>query len=194
MTMRTIHFKLILLALLLSLNAPAVTLNSGSGAYAIIVRRNPFELKPPVVEPSPQPVAQSPSSLELTGICTIFEKKRALFNVKEQKGPPSSKMLTVGEVIDGIEVLSIDETEGEVRVRNRGIETLLTFAKNGAKIPSEPPPPITPAPVVAPHFQPPAANTGTPVQSNDHGSGGLGGIGEVAVPTRSTRTAPIPIY
>ena len=188
MNMRMIQFELILMALLLSLNAPAVTVNTGSGAYAIIVVRNPFDLKSPVVAPPPPPLEAFPSNLELTGIYVKFGRKQVLFNVKNRNGPPSSKMLTVGEVIDGIEVLSINETEGEVLVRNRGIETLLTFAKNGAKIPSGSPP------VVAPQIQPPAVNTGTPIQLNEGDARGLGAMAEVSIPTRSSRAAPIPIH
>lgn len=193
MNVRTIQFKLILVALLLSCNAPAVTSNTGSGSYAIIVERNPFGLKPPVIEVPPPPPPPPPTNLELTGITTLFGKKQVFFNVKEQKGTTSAKVLTFGEVIDGIEVLAINETEGEVRMRNRGIETLLTFAKNAAKIPSGPPPTAT-APAVMQRFQPPVANPAVVPQGNDVGLGGLGGIGEVAIPTRSIRTAPIPVH
>lgn len=162
MNKRSVQLRIIAVGLLLSFSSFAVPSDPGGSPYSVIVTRNPFELKPPPPPaPPPEPPKPPPSNLELTGISKIFGKLQAFFNVKEQNGKSSSKMLTLGEAPeDGIEVLSIDEKEGEVKVRNRGVESVLTFTKNAPKIASGPPPAgFVPPPAAAPQpaFAPPTS-------------------------------------
>src|ERR1051325_336032 len=133
MNRRILTLKLIVISLLISSAGRAIPTDGGSSPYAVIIERNPFDLKPPPPPPPTEPPKAPPSNLELTGITTIFGKPEALFNVKEQNGKSSAKKLAVGDPPDdGIELLSINEADGEVRVRNRGVESTLSFKTNAA--------------------------------------------------------------
>ena len=115
--------------------------------YADIPGRNVFGLKPPppiMTETAPQPQL---SKIVLTGITTILGNKRALMKTQPAAGKPGqqarelSLILTEGQREGDIEVLQIDENAGSVKVNNSGMVMTLTFEKDGAKLPSTPPPP-----------------------------------------------------
>jgi hypothetical protein len=82
----------------------------------------------------------------LTGITSIgdvyayFESKPSAQSKDKQ---PEMYKLGVGDKKDGFEVLEIDPAAKSVRVRNAGVETVMTFASHGVKPPAAP---ATPAP------------------------------------------------
>ena len=110
--------------------------------YDTIAERNPFGLKPPPPPaPAPQPATdQAKTDLKLTGI-TSFGSVKAYFSATDPKSKtPEYFSLGVDEKKDGIEVLAIDDTAKNVRIRSSGVETLMTFATHGVAPPTTPPP------------------------------------------------------
>ena len=109
--------------------------------YRVIIDRNVFGLKPPPPPPTNAPVVVAPPKDEilLTGITTIGTP-RAYFATKAPQGKdPEKYSLGVDERKNALEVLAIDKAG--VRVRNAGLETVMTFASNGVKPPASPTPP-----------------------------------------------------
>jgi hypothetical protein len=104
-------------------------------------------LRPPVLVPPPTnvPPPVAASKLTLTGITTIFGKSRAMLTAQGTKPQDAGKQelysLAVGQRVEGIEVLSIDQKKGVVRVRNNGVEETLDFINNGAKLVASAAPP-----------------------------------------------------
>jgi hypothetical protein len=94
--------------------------------YASIVERNPFGLRPivKVVESVPPPVVP-PAPLavvELTGVLNI-PFPRALLEITPPGKPMIKPILTEGERIDSIELVSIDVDKGQVVIKTSGIIT-----------------------------------------------------------------------
>ncbi len=122
--------------------------------YSSIVARNPFGLKPeppPPEPPAPEPPPVSPTSLKLTGITTLLGGKRAMFVVEEPgKTNLVSDLVREGDwdtYITNLQVLSIDERAGAVRVMYGGKELALNFKEHGIKPPTSPlPAPGAPVP------------------------------------------------
>lgn len=104
--------------------------------YRVIIDRNPFGLKPPAPPPTNAPVVIPPKDeILLTGITSIGGL-RAYFMSKPPQGKnPDYYSLGVDERKDGLEVLAIDTSKKSVRVRNAGVEAVMTFAANGVKPP-----------------------------------------------------------
>lgn len=170
--------------------------------YEMIVERNPFGLKPP---PPPAPpednTPKAPpaplATVELTGITSMFSKPRALFEIIPGPGKPMLKpILSEGEKLDNIEVVSIDVEKNQVTVRNAGVTTNLTFKV--AKAGSTPPPPGAPGlpPPGIPVVPPPAQTSFNYNQAaSGRGvmmSGGVpaaGGDGFRSIPSRNIRAA-----
>lgn len=123
--------------------------NSRETSYKTIVDRNPFGLKPPAPPPPPPVVAPPPKGdIKLTGI-TAFGSRKAYFMTTDPKGgKPEYYALGVEEKKDGLEVVSIDELSKSVRIRNGGVETLLTFSTHGVAVPpsAASAAPVSPAP------------------------------------------------
>jgi len=123
---------------------------SADSRYAPIVERNVFGLKPmpPPVDTS-KDAEPPPSNITLTGIITLGGK-RALMTTPPTGGKPGvpatpeSYILKEGERQGSIEVISIDEVNFVVKVRNAGQEQTLDFKNNGPKLaagaPAAPPP------------------------------------------------------
>jgi hypothetical protein len=152
--------------------------------YRVIVDRNPFGLKPPPPPPTnavPQNVAPKDEIL-LTGITSIGGL-RAYFMTKAPAGKnPEYYSLGVDEKGGGLEVLDIDAGLKSVRVRNAGVESVMSFAANGVKAPAAPAGPgpglpgAPPAPgatipnaggvTVAPGVAPGAAGANTSIPNN----------------------------
>jgi hypothetical protein len=124
----------------------ASALASDDNPYQSIVDRNVFGLHPPPPPPSNEPPKPPIPAINLTGITTILGKKMAFMTIQlpakagEQPKPgPTSFMLTEGERDGDVEVISIDEKAGTVKVSEFGTITNVTFGK----LPSTPAP--TPA-------------------------------------------------
>jgi hypothetical protein len=118
--------------------------------YQAIVDRNPFGLKPPPPPPAP-PEPQKPPEpkvdIFLTGIVSVFGPKRVFLKSTDPSNKDPNKKdtfynLTEGQSKDGIEVLKIDARKREVKIRTGGDEKTLSFAANGIKPPSAPPPAV----------------------------------------------------
>jgi hypothetical protein len=169
--------------------------------YEAIVKRNPFDLRPPQPPPPPPPPpAPPPSNIELTGLVTAWGRKQVLMTIKDAKGQPVNKALSVGDPPDdGIEVLDLNMATGEVRVRNRGVESLLSLKTHGAKVPVGAAP--APLPAAVPSLTPGQPAVPAPAAANAGGMpsgftepGGAGGTAEArpVIPTRSIRVPVAP--
>lgn len=124
---------------------------TADGPYAAIVDRNVFGLKPPPPPPDPNEAAKAaPTDLTLTGITTILGNKRVLLKSAPKPGKPGEKptersyILTEGQRDGDVEILTIDEKAGAVKLRLAGNEMTLDFEKNGPKLPTTPPPAAVP--------------------------------------------------
>jgi hypothetical protein len=124
--------------------------------YRVIVDRNIFGLKPPpppatnvVVQPQPK------EEYFLTGLSSIGGI-RAYFMSKASptKKEPEYYSLGVDDKKDGLEVVSIDLASQSVKVRNSGIESVMTFASHGIKPPAGAPAPGMPGVPGAPGTTP----------------------------------------
>lgn len=115
--------------------------------YEAIVGRNPFGLKDP---PPPDPDAGKPpppppallATVELTGITSILGPPRALLEIVPGPGKPMIKpVLSEGERVESIEVVSINILKNEVTIKNGNTTTNLTFkvAKSTPTAPAPPP-------------------------------------------------------
>lgn len=152
--------------------------------YESIVERNPFALKPPPPPAPPEdPSAKTPpvppATVELTGITSILKSKKALLEIIPGPGKPTLKhIMSEGERIESVEVVSIDIEKNEVTIKNGTLMTNLTFkvAKSSDK-PATPPglPPPTPG---IPGVPPPASagvpGAVPPAYGNQESSGGRG--------------------
>jgi hypothetical protein len=170
-----------------ALTLGATTLLAGSCAslwadakvnpYEPIAERNPFGLKPPPLpdpdagKPPPPPAAPL-ATVEVTGITSILSSKRVLLEIVPGPGKPMLKpILSEGERLESVEVVSINVEKNEVTIKNGGVTTNLTFkvAKSGGPATAPPPPPGG-LPGMAPK---PAVPVPQPTQSsyNNQGSG-----------------------
>jgi len=122
------------IALAMLIVLPSVQANDeGKGnPYESIVERNPFSLKPPPppAPPDTGPPAPPPplATVELTGVTSIFSKKKALVEIVPGPGKPPMKLtLDEGERVDAIEVVSIDVDKAEVVINNAGSVTNISL-------------------------------------------------------------------
>jgi hypothetical protein len=127
--------------------------------YQGIVDRNVFGLRPPPPPPSNEPPKPPIPAINLQGITTILGKKMAFMTIQlppkgGEPAKPTSFMLSEGERDGDIEVVSIDEVAGTVKVNDFGTITNVAFGK----LPSTPAPTMaggpggipSPNPIVAP--------------------------------------------
>ncbi len=165
----------------------SVETNRGADTdYRTIIDRNPFGLKPPPPPQTNAPPATAPpkNDIKLTGF-TVFGQKKAYF-MATTAGKQEFYTLAAGEGKDGLEVVEIDDTAKSVRVRNGGVETVMTFATHGNAVPNTAPP-ATPGqpganPTVTTAFNMPAAPGMPPNPANTVAGG------RTAIPSRTLRT------
>jgi len=161
--------------------------------YQTIPERNVFGLRPPQAQAPPANASAPLPKITLTGITTILDSKRALMKVAPSGGKqvdPAKELsliLTEGQREGDIEVLQIDERAGSVKVNNSGTVMLLTFEKDGAKLPATAPVPGAPGTAAVPTALPT-----TPV-SNSLALPAQNGISNT-LPSRTHRfsTPPLP--
>ena len=117
---------------------------SQANQYQEIVDRNLFGLKPPPSAESQAPPKPEMPKLTLTGITTILGNKRALLKTAPKPGKQGeaakeeSYILAEGQRDGDIEVISIDEKAGIVRLTYGGDPVTLSFEKDGPKGPGGP--------------------------------------------------------
>ncbi len=162
--------------------------------YGEIIRRNAFNLHEPA-PPKPPPEPPPSIKVNLTGITTILSGKRAFVLVQEQGKQPESKMLKEGERDGQIEVISINESSGSVKLKVGDKETELTFEKDGIKPPSAPsaPTPGAGAPVPSVPIMPGAVipSAGSKTASITPSGSTSGGVNSL-MPTRPLRSDTLP--
>lgn len=123
------------LALAGSLNQAVA--DTRANPYQPIVEVNAFRLLPkPVVLPvdnTPPPLP--PATIKITGISSLSGAPKVLLEITDattKKVERPSPMLA-GEKQGTVEVVSIDADKGSVTIRNSGVETILTFERDGIK-------------------------------------------------------------
>jgi len=153
--------------------------------YQTIIDRNVFALKPPPPPPDPAEQNVAPpaplATVKLTGITSLFSKKKALLEITPAPGkPPVKPILEEGERSESVEVLSIDMDKNTVTIKNGTLLTNITFevvkspAPAAAPVPGLPGIPGRPiAPVPVPPA--PAADTGFNTGSGRRGVSLSGG-------------------
>jgi hypothetical protein len=202
--MRAISFKGFLwvaAVLTVLMQASAIETKSTTRDYQTIVERNPFGLKPP--PPPPAAPTNEPPKVEfyLTGITSIGEsanRKRAYLMSKDAKAP-TYYSLTEGQSKDGLEILQIDAKNKSVKIRNNGIEKLMTFASDRipeAKVAAPAPGARPGQPGIPPPL--PFPNAAAPPGGNPPNGGMNSGMnnnpGPRNIPSRSLRSQPPPTY
>lgn len=165
--------------------AAAVFAVSEPDRYSAIVRRNAFNLREP--EP-PKPPPEPPPSIKvnLTGITTLLSNKRVFLLIQEQGKQPESKMLSEGDQEGQIEIISINEIEGSVKIKIGDKESVLTFEKDGIKPPTSPVgapgvmPGVPPVPGAVPPVPsiPGSVPPGTPITTGITPSASGGSVGQ----------------
>lgn len=169
-------------------------ISSGDNPYKSIVDRNPFGLIAPT-PPAPIETAAPPSNIKLTGITTILGIKNALLMAQEPgpAGKSQSYILTEGQREGMIEVLTIDNIAGLVKVNNAGIVSTLNFDKDGFKSPTSPVPAPGAMPGV-PGIPAPGSMPGRPMPTgsfnNIQPGGGNVPSAAPAVPSSGLRQIP----
>lgn len=152
-----------LISVLLGVGAEAVTPGTSpnqtpANQYQGIVDRNVFNLRPPPAPVNPADLVkkEAPPKVTLDGITTILGKKETFLSVPPTKPgtPAQTLMLAEGQAEDDVEVTSIDERAGVVKVINHGESETLDFDHNGTKpvapTPGNPSGPVTIPPIPAP--------------------------------------------
>src|SRR5437660_1223069 len=149
-------------------NTPETGSAGSANPYSGIVDRNVFGLKPPPPPAPPQEPAKPPSNIVLTGITTLSGKKRCFITVTGvpragAPAAPESMMLMEGQREENIEIVSIDEKNGVVNLKEGEAAVTISFKENGVK--GGPPPALVgggaPAPAPGAPYQP---NPFTPTQ------------------------------
>src|SRR5207245_967513 len=114
----------LLACLTLGIGAKAVVTDAKDSPYNVIIERNVFSLKSPVVETNVSPPTQPATQVQLAGITTIVSPKRAILQWKEpgKPGTPPGKeqsfIMIEGQREGIIEVLEINEKAGSVKIKN----------------------------------------------------------------------------
>lgn len=200
----------------------ASTADVPENPYKVISARNGFDLKPPPPSPAENKTVEPPKSdLKFTGISKIGSVKRAHIAAVDPKKAGQFTYFDIeeGTSVDGIEVLEIDMASATVKIRNGGIESVLSFEKNAIGPVKPVGPPINPAiptpgqpipggtaaqpnngPIIVgarnnpapipPTFAPPVPAANTGTPGVTAGGAAGGTTGLRSIPSRNVRTAP----
>lgn len=134
--------------------------------YNSIIERNPFGLKPP--PPPPDPAASQPppppvqlATVKLTGILSVLSSRRACLEIIPGPGKQLLKpVLSEGEKVESVEVVSIDIDKNQVVIKNGPVTTNLTFEVVKSSAPT--PPPGGQVPGIVPPVLPPGGGAVVP--------------------------------
>jgi uncharacterized membrane protein YgcG len=129
-----------------------------SNPYRVIFQRSAFGLvsPPPAAEISAN---DFPPDIILNGIMVIFERKYALFKLPADKG--KSYLLGEGQSDGEIELLSVDDRAGVIKINNHGVIQTIALVKPPALLSA----PAAAAPGIAPAVA--AGNNPQPVWTGD---------------------------
>lgn len=122
-----------LAAVILACGLASAWADAEPSRYTSIVDRNPFGLKPPpdpatLTPPTPPPTPAPLATVELTGITSILGNTRALLEIIPGPGKQMIKpILSEGEKVESVEVVSIDIEKNQVVIKNGALVTNLTF-------------------------------------------------------------------
>jgi len=107
---------------------------SPADQYKSILLGNPFRLVPIKPPEAPAPPPPPPDTISLSGITSIIPPAKALL-VRTVPGAkePEYISLPAGEKYFEIEVVSIDEDSGVVKIKNGGVEKTLSFDTDSPK-------------------------------------------------------------
>jgi len=126
----------------------------GESPYEVIIERNLFGLKPPppIQENLTTNLPPTYAAVRLTGLSDLLGKLVAFLEITEPGPGKTTKrqILKPGDRVDGVEVLQIDLRKSQVKIRNAGIETNLTFEVVTAPAAAQTPPggrPTQPQPI-----------------------------------------------
>lgn len=199
--------------LLLATLGAGINVQAEPARYETIVDRNIFRL----TSPPPPPVVTNVNealekNIELSGISNIGGKKKAWFIIKPKTGAKEAQYvnLSENERHEFLEVVSIAEAEGEVKVLSSGSSMVLSFKNNAPKVTpgtAAPPVPIagarpvTPQPIAPTSYAsaaPSASYGGGSSVTVSGGAPSTSQFGQTAenglrsIPTRQLRVAPQP--
>jgi hypothetical protein len=121
---------------------------TGSGAesnpYSVIFQHSIFGLVPPPPHAEANAAATPPPDITLNGIMTVFGLRYALFKLPADKG--KSYLLGEGQSDGEIELLSVDDRAGAIKIKNHGIVQTVALTKTPALFSA----PSTTTPGIAP--------------------------------------------
>jgi hypothetical protein len=144
--------------------------------YNTIVERNVFRLtSPPPPPAAPETNEALDRNIELSGIQIVNGRKKAFFVVKAKnaKEGPQYVSLGEGERKESLEVQTILDNSGEVKILNAGNPMVLSFTNNGVKVApgSAPAPKPVATAAVLPHSTVSSVNPfGSRSQANNYGN------------------------
>lgn len=98
--------------------------------YSEIAERNPFGLRPPPpAQPDQSAVVENRMvAVEVTGITSMLRTKKAFLEIVPAPGKTVIKpMLSEGERLESVEVISIDMDKSVVTINNGGIITNISL-------------------------------------------------------------------
>jgi hypothetical protein len=113
--------------LLLTASARAAGSVAKSNPYSVIAQHNVFGLIPPPPPTDVSAEAASPPDIILNGIMNVFGSKYALFKLTADKG--KNYLLGEGQSDGEIELLSVDDRAGAIKVKNHGVIQTIALAK-----------------------------------------------------------------
>ena len=100
--------------------------DAAANPYSVIYQRSVFGLVPPP-PPADAGAAIPTPDIALNGVMNIFGRKYALFKLPAGKG--KNYLLGEGQGDGEIELLSVDERAGEIKINNHGIVQIVALSK-----------------------------------------------------------------
>jgi len=110
----------------------AIVINATANPYLVITNRNAFGLKPEQTAPKQEEIRTPPAKVKLEGVMNLMGKRQAILRVSKQGVPPGQEPVLIlgeGERDQDIEVISINDEAGEVKIKNAGVVSTITFEK-----------------------------------------------------------------
>ena len=113
--------------IVLSGSARAAGPDAASNPYSVIFQHSVFGLVPPPAPPENVSAAVPPPDIALNGIMSIFGRKYALFKLPANN--EKNYLLREGQGDGEIQLLSVDERAGKIKINNHGVVQTIVLAK-----------------------------------------------------------------